>query len=152
MELKFQVQARIQKPVEEVFDGVYNPAKITKYFATESASGPLSEGSQVIWRFADYPRDVPLSVKKVVPNQLIVFEWEAADGGYNTLVEMHFEPLGKDETLVKISESAWKENQRGLDSSFQNCQGWMNMVSCLKAYLEYGINLRKGFFGDLKSG
>jgi hypothetical protein len=46
MELKFQVQARIQKPVEEVFDGVYNPAKITKYFATESASGPLSEGSR----------------------------------------------------------------------------------------------------------
>ncbi len=152
MELKFQVQARIQKPVAEVFDGVYNPTKITQYFATESASGPLTEGSQVIWRFADYPRDVPLSVKKVVPNQLIAFEWEAADGGYNTRVEIRFEPLGKDETLVKISESAWKENQRGLDSSYQNCQGWMNMVSCLKAYLEHGINLRKGFFGDLKQG
>jgi uncharacterized protein YndB with AHSA1/START domain len=91
-------------------------------------------------------------VKKVVPNELIVFEWEAADGGYNTRVEIYFDPLGKDETLVKISESAWKENQRGLDSSYQNCQGWMNMVSCLKAYLEYGINLRNGFFGDLKRG
>jgi len=152
MELKFQVQARIQKPVEEVFDGVYNPVKITQYFATESASGPLSEGSRVIWRFADYPKDVPLLVKKVIVNQLIAFEWEAADGGYNTRVEIHFEPLGKDETLVKISESAWKENQRGLDSSYQNCQGWMNMSCCLKAYLEYGINLRKGFFGDLKRG
>ncbi len=152
MELKFQVQARIQKPVEEVFDGVYNPARITQYFATESSSGSLSEGSQVIWRFADYPHDVHLSVKKVVPNQLIAFEWEAADGGYNTRVEIRFEALGSSETLVKISESAWKENQCGLDSSYQNCQGWMNMVSCLKAYLEYGINLRKGFFGDLKRG
>lgn len=77
MELKFQVQARIQKPVEEVFDGVYNPTKITQYFATESASGPLSEGSRVIWRFADYTEDVPLSVKEVIVNQLIAFEWEA---------------------------------------------------------------------------
>lgn len=151
MELKFQVQARIQKPVEEVFDGVYNPTKITQYFATESASGPLTQGSRVIWRFADYPEDVPLSVKEVIVNQLIAFEWEAGDG-YNTRVEIHFESLGKDGTLVKISESAWQENQTGLDRSYQNCQGWMNMVSCLKAYLEYGINLRKGFFGDLKGG
>ncbi|ALO24786.1 hypothetical protein LEP1GSC137_2235 [Leptospira borgpetersenii str. Noumea 25] len=30
--------------------------------------------------------------------------------------------------------------------SYMNCQGWMNMSCCLKAYLEYGINLRKGFF------
>ncbi|MBE8398177.1 ATPase, partial [Leptospira borgpetersenii serovar Hardjo-bovis] len=33
-----------------------------------------------------------------------------------------------------------------LDGSYMNCQGWMNMSCCLKAYLEYGINLRKGFF------
>jgi len=27
-----------------------------------------------------------------------------------------------------------------------NSQGWMNMACCLKAWLEYGINLRKGMF------
>ncbi len=59
---------------------------------------------------------------------------------------MTFEPLGPESTLVKISESGWKENQKGLDSSYDNCQGWMQMSCSLKAYLEYGINLRKGFF------
>lgn len=146
MELKFRIQTRIQKPIEEVFDAIYNPEKITKYFATESASGPLDEGAKVIWRFADYPGDVPLTVKKVIPNNLIEFEWETLEGGYNTHVEIHFEPLGPQETLVSISEGSWKENQRGLDSSYGNCYGWMQMSCCLKAFLEYSINLRKGFF------
>ena len=52
MELKFRIQTKIQKPVEEVFDAIYNPEKVMKYFATESASGPLDEGAKVIWRFA----------------------------------------------------------------------------------------------------
>jgi uncharacterized protein YndB with AHSA1/START domain len=146
MELKFQIQTKIQKPVAEVFDAVYNPRKITQYFATESASAPLVEGTRVIWRFADYPGDVPLAVKTVVPNQLIAFEWETMEGGYNTQVEMRFEALGTEETLVSISEGNWKENQKGLNSSYGNCYGWMQMSCCLKAYLEYGINLRKGFF------
>jgi uncharacterized protein YndB with AHSA1/START domain len=151
MELKFQIQTRIQRPVEQVFDAVYNPTKITQYFATESASGPLNEGTRVIWQFADYPGDVPLSVKKVIPNELIAFEWAAGDDdGYDTHVEMRFEPLGAEETLISISEGNWKENQKGLNSSYGNCYGWENMSCCLKAYLEYGINLRKDFFYNPK--
>jgi uncharacterized protein YndB with AHSA1/START domain len=146
MELKFRIQTKIQKPLADVFDAVYNPEKITKYFATGSASGPLVEGARVIWRFADYPGDAPLSVKKMIPNRLIEFEWEAMDGGYDTQVQIEFEPLSADETLVTISEGKWKENQKGLDASYGNCYGWMQMSCCLKAYLEYGINLRKGFF------
>lgn len=145
MELKFQVQAKIQKPVSEVFDGVYNPKKLNGYF-TKTASGPMEEGSTVMWEFPEFPGEFPVLVKKVVPNELIVFEWKAQDGDYNTHVEIAFEPLDPNSTLVKITESGWKENQKGLDSSYSNCQGWMNMASCLKAFLEYGINLRKGFF------
>jgi uncharacterized protein YndB with AHSA1/START domain len=146
MELKFRIQTKIQKPIAEVFDAVYNPKRITQYFATASASEALDEGSKVIWRFADYPADVPLSVKKMIPNKLIAFEWEAMDCGYDTHVEIQFESLGPEETLVSISEGVWKENQNGLDASYGNCYGWMQMSCCLKAYLEYGINLRKGFF------
>jgi uncharacterized protein YndB with AHSA1/START domain len=85
-------------------------------------------------------------VTKVIPNRLIEFEWEAMDGGYDTHVEISFEPLGPEEALVSISEGTWKENQKGLNASYGNCYGWMRMSCCMKAYLEYGINLRKGFF------
>lgn len=146
MDLRFQVNTKIQKPVEEVFDAVYNPKKLTGYFTTGGSSGPLEEGAKVIWRFADYPGDAPITVKRMIRNELIVFEWESMERGYNTVVEMTFKPLNPNETLVTISESGWRQTQTGLDSSYGNCQGWMNMVCCLKAFAEYGINLRKGAF------
>jgi uncharacterized protein YndB with AHSA1/START domain len=148
MEFKFQVQAKIQKPVAEVFDAVYNPKKLTQYFATGSARGALDPGTTVYWGFADHPQfgEFPVLVKESVPNKLIALEWAAMEGGYNTRVEMHFEPLGPNETLVRISEGTWKQTEEGLKSSYGNSQGWMNMACCLKAWLEYGINLRKGMF------
>ncbi len=145
MELRFQVHARIEKPINEVFDAVYNPRKLSGYF-TKAASGPLEEGSTVTWNFAEVPGDVLVSVKKVVPDQLIILEWEAGEGNYNTRVEIGFESLDSKSTLIKISESGWKATQRGLDNSYGNCEGWTQMSCCLKAFLEYGFNLRKGFY------
>lgn len=152
MELKFEVHAKIQKPVAEVFDAVYNPGTLSRYFTTGGASAPLREGTTVRWSFADGPAKrgkgpvaFPVKVTKVVNERLIEFEWEASDGGYDTHVRMRFEPLGPSETLVSISETGWKETAPGLQSSYGNCGGWMQMACCLKAFTEYGINLRKGF-------
>jgi hypothetical protein len=52
---------------------------------------------------------------------------------------------------VKISESGWNENQDELNRSYSNCMGWSQMLSALKAYVEYGINLRKGAYEGLYS-
>jgi uncharacterized protein YndB with AHSA1/START domain len=149
MELKFQVQTKIQKPIEEVFDAVHNPDKLSGYFATGGASAPLHEGTTVDWAFADNPGDekfkFPVTVQKVIPNELIVFEWQGAKD-HNTRVEMNFEKTGPEETLVTITETGWKENQQDLDSSYGNCSGWTAMLNFLKAYTEYGINLRKGAY------
>ena len=41
------------------------------------------------------------------------------------------------------------ENQEELNRSYMNCMGWSQMVSALKAYVEYGIDLRKGAYGGL---
>ncbi len=162
MDLRFTVQTKIQKPVTEVFDAVYNPKKLSGYFATGGAEGPLDEGRTVLWKFSDREgktETVPVKVKRMVPNKLIQFSWPASEGtydsktgsgmspgNYDTRVEMSFEPLNKNETLVKIVEGKWRLTQDGLQGSYQNCQGWMHMSCCLKAYLEYGINLRKGSF------
>jgi uncharacterized protein YndB with AHSA1/START domain len=146
MDLKFQVQAKIRRPVQEVFNAVYDPKKLSGYFTTGGATGPLDEGKKVIWRFADYPQDVEVAVKKVEPNQRIVLEWQAMDRPYNTTVDMTFDSIDSGSTLVKIAESGWKENQKDLDSSYGNAQGWMHMICCMKAYIEHGINLREGMF------
>lgn len=157
MQLQFKVHAKIQKPLAEVFDAVYNPQKLSGYFTTGGASAPLDEGTNVIWRFSDYPGDVPVTVKKVTPNQQIVLQWDAYEPpeksgdkatppGYKTTVEMNFTSLDPNNTLVEISESGWRETEKGLQGSYGNCFGWTQMVFALKAFVEYGINLRKGAF------
>ena len=143
MQLKFKVHSKIQKPVAEVFDAVHNPSKLSQYFTTGGASGPLDAGATVIWQFADYPGDVPVTVKEMLPNKLIAFEWGEDD---KQRVEITFEALDDHSTLVSIIEGNWPETQKGLDRSYSNCHGWTQMSCCLKAFVEYGINLRKGFY------
>lgn len=144
MDLKFQVQLKIQRPVAEVFDGVVNPAKLSGYFVQKS-SGPLREGTTVQWTFAEVPGEHDVVVRQVVPNERIVFEWaSASESGARTTVEMQFVPLDAGATMVRISESGWRETPAGLAASYDNCGGWMHMALCLKAYLEHGINLRAG--------
>ncbi len=57
---------------------------------------------------------------------------------------MRFVPLDASNTMVKISESGWKPDEKGLQASYGNAGGWRHMLLCLKGSLEYGINLREG--------
>jgi uncharacterized protein YndB with AHSA1/START domain len=146
MQLKFQVYGRIARPVSVVFKAVTDPKELSSYFTTGGASAPLAEGATVQWKFADYPGEFPVKVTRLVPDERIEFAWEANEGGYDTKVVMTFEPVDAGTTLVRIAESGWRENEKGQESSYGNCFGWSQMLCCLKAWVEHGINLRQGFF------
>jgi uncharacterized protein YndB with AHSA1/START domain len=159
MELKFKVAARIAKPVSEVFEAVANPTELSRYFTTGGAKGRLETGSTVTWDFHDYPGAFPVEVVEVEKDRRIVLRWAANEGapsdgdaavtasaGYQTTVTMTFEPLDDGRTLVSISEEGWRETPGGLKASYGNCQGWTQMLCAMKAYVEYGINLREGMF------
>jgi len=147
MELRFQVQTKIARPVGDVFDAVYNPKKLTGYFATGGSTGPLDEGATVTWKWHDHP-DISedVTVTQVIENELIQLEWQASEGGYNTVVMMQCERLDARTTMVKISESGWRETPRSLENSYGNCEGWTEMLCCLKAFVEHGINLRENYY------
>jgi uncharacterized protein YndB with AHSA1/START domain len=159
MDLKFRVAARIARPVHDVFEAVADPAQLSNYFTTGGAQGRLETGATVTWDFHDHPGAFPVDVVEVVPDERIVFEWEAADGdqaiadggvitpgGYKTRVTMSFSPLDDGRTLVQIREEGWRETQSALDASYGNCHGWTQMLCALKGWLEYGINLREGMY------
>lgn len=147
MAYEFRVNARMGKPVAEVFDAVVNPQKLSGYFVTTGggASAPLVEGATVIWW-----GDMPVEVDEVVKDQRIVFRWGAGttkdEKPYQTRVEMAFQPLDDGGTMVTISEGAWHANANGLTKSYLNCEGWTQMLCCMKAWLEHGINLREGYY------
>jgi uncharacterized protein YndB with AHSA1/START domain len=157
MELKFKVSGRIARPVEEVFEAVADPARLSAYFTTGGAVGRLEMGKTVQWDFADFPGAFPVEVVEVEANRRIVLRWQAndrpaeADGEgagspYMTTVVFTFEPLDKGRTLVSIEESGWRETPSGLKAAFGNCQGWSQMLAALKVWVEHGINLRDGFY------
>jgi len=151
MEFKFTVSGRIAKPVHEVFEAVADPTKLSGYFTTGGAKGRLETGAVVTWDFHDFPGAFPVNVVEIVPDEKIVLTWGAAPddpgGLYETRVTMSFEPLdGNTRTLVSITEEGFRQNEAGLKNSYGNCEGWTGMLAAMKVYLEYGINLREGFY------
>jgi uncharacterized protein YndB with AHSA1/START domain len=146
MELRFQVYAKIARPLAAVFSAITEPDALSAYFTTGGSSGPLRQGATVIWKFGSMPGEYPVKVTKLVPDQRIEFDWETNEKGYDTHVEMSFEALDSNTTMVRIAEYGWRENPKGLESSYLNCHGWTQMLCCLKGHLEYNINLRQGFY------
>ena len=134
----------IQRPVAEVFDALVNPEKLSGYFTT-TASGPLVEGAMVEWCWADYECGARLVVRvvRVEPDRSVAFRWPAT--GRDTLVEFNFEAVSESVTRVMVSEGEWEMNEAGVQSALEQTEGWVHMITCMKAWLEYdGINLRKG--------
>lgn len=157
MELKFKVSGRIARPVEEVFEAVADPAKLSAYFTTGGAVGRMETGKTVQWEFADFPGAFPVEIVEVEKNRRIVLQWEVTEGppedgdpivgaAYMTTVVFTFEALDDGRTLVTIEEGGWRETPTGLKAAFGNCQGWSQMLAALKIWVEHGINLREGFY------
>lgn len=160
MDLKFEVSGRIARPVDEVFEAVANPDKLSGYFTTGGAKGRLETGATVMWDFHDFPGAFPVKVVEVENNRRIILQWEANEGppledghptdiaasGYMTAVTMRFEDLGDGRTLVTIAEEGWRQTPGGLKASYGNCMGWSQMICAMKMWVEHGINLRDGMY------
>ena len=144
--LEINAAMQISKPINEVFEAIVNPEKMCNYFISQS-TGRMEEGKDLIWKFPEFDMEVPVKVVKAEPN-LISYYWE--NSGQNLLVELKLSTIGDNFTLVKISEKSMENNEAGLKWLTGNSFGWSNFLACLKAYLEFGINLRKGSFDFMK--
>ena len=147
MPSNYTLTTKINKPVVDVFNAIVSSAAIIKYF-TNGSSGDLIEGEEIIWHWDDYGSN-PVLVKTVRPNTLIELtlnseNWQKTkDDAYEVLVSIEFASLEDESTMLSISESGWRTDAEGLKGSHDNCGGWQHMAMCLKAFLEYGIDLRR---------
>ncbi len=140
MKLESNATIQIQKPIEEVFEGIVNPEKMTKYFISES-SGRLESGKEVIWKFPEFEDKFPIKEIKIENNSSISFVWDP-----ETVVIITLEKLPDNSTIVRVNENGKELNDDNLKWALENSGGWANFLACMKAYLEYGIQLRKGAF------
>ena len=145
---KLEVKAAIQisKPADEVFEAIVDPVKMSNYFISES-SGRMEEGKKLIWRFPEFDMDVAVRVGKIEKNKYISFYWDS--DGVELLSEMTLTSRANNSTLVSVTEKSMENDEAGLKWLVGNTEGWANFLACLKAWLEYAINLRKGAFDFL---
>ncbi len=147
MARNYTVQTRILRPVAEVFDAIVSRDKLCRYF-TDTASSDMEEGAQIDWHWSHYEATLPVVVDKIVPNQLIRLTLDSGawkktiTEGYEVAVIFEFEALDEGSTMLSISEEGWKTDADGLKGSHDNCGGWSHMATCLKAWIEHGIDLR----------
>jgi len=146
--LEIKASLQIQKPLREVFEAIVNPDKMSKYFISES-TGKMEEDKELVWRFPEFDINVPVRVGKIEPDKYISYYWDGAKDR-QTLVGISLEAHPDHSTVVKITEKGMENDEAGIQWLMGNTEGWANFLACLKAYLEYGINLRKGGF-DFRS-
>jgi len=141
--LEIKAALQVQKPVHEVFEAIVDPEKMSNYFISKG-SGRMEDGKEIIWRFPEFDMECPVRVSKTKKDEYISFHWD--QDGIALLVEMTLTPMKDGSTLVTVTEKSMKNDEAGIKWLAGNTEGWANFLACLKAYMEYGINLRKGGF------
>jgi uncharacterized protein YndB with AHSA1/START domain len=143
--LEIKAALKIMKSPHEVFDAIVDPQKMSGYFI-EKSSGKLEQGKTVKWKFPEFETQFEVRAGKIEKDHYISYHWDSAMDKAETLVEIKLKPLEEGSTYVSITEKSRDNDEAGIKWLMGNTEGWANFLACLKAYLEYGINLRKDAF------
>lgn len=143
-DLEIKASIQILKPIEQVFDAIIDPKKMSNYFISES-TGKMESRKMLKWKFPEFDDEFPIEVLNVKENELVSFKWEGAKD-HQLLVEIVLDKREENKTIVRITEGKMPRDEEGIEWYGRNTEGWANFLVCMKAYLEYDINLRKGAF------
>lgn len=149
MKLIIDTSIQIQKPAHDVFEAIVDPSKMSNYFI-RSSTGRMEEGALLTWKFPEFEVKVPVRVGIIRKNEYISYYWQNTLG-QDMFVEMTLKPHENNSTVITVTEKEMENDEEGIKWFGGNTYGWANFLACLKAYLEYGINLRKGAFDYRKA-
>jgi len=135
----------IQKPVPEIFEAIVNPEIMQNFFISKG-SGRMETGKEIFWSFPEFEGSYPLTTKKIILNEKIVFLWDP-----KSVVTIELQKLSENDTIVKVSEEGHQSDEKGIKWAIGQTEGWANFLACMKAWLEHGIHLRKGAFDFMKT-
>ncbi|MGC4234506.1 MAG: SRPBCC domain-containing protein [Niabella sp.] len=134
----------IQKPAGEIFEAIVNPELMGHYFIS-SGSERMEPGKEVYWSFPEFEGAYPVTVNEVVPGERITFVWDP-----ESVVKIELEKRNDNDTVIRVSEEGHQQDEAGIKWAIGQTEGWANFLACMKAWLEYGIHLRKGAFDFMK--
>ncbi|MFF2288626.1 SRPBCC family protein [Peribacillus butanolivorans] len=138
MDTQVTTKFKILKPVNEVFEAIVDPEKMSNYWFS-SGTGRVEQGKTITWRYDEYNAEGVINVLEVEKDKKIVFSW----GGYGqeTVVTITLKELDNTSTIIEVNELGFKEDDPEIiNKMIGQKEGWVYMLTCLKGYLENGIN------------
>lgn len=138
---------KIVKPINEVFEAFVDPVKIGNFWFS-SSSERWEQGKTVTLRYDEYDAQLDIEVMEIEINKKIVFQWGANEKG--NIVTISLKEVEHSNTIIEVNEEGFNENDPELvHKMLDNKEGWVFMLTCLKGYLEFGVNkLRAGLVKD----
>jgi len=133
----------IGRPRHEVFEAFVDPEKIGNFWFS-SSSDRWEAGKTITLRYKEYNATVVIKVKEVERNQKIVFVWEGP--GEEHVVTIMLQEVDEARTVIEVNEEGFSQDDPEFVSKLiDNKEGWVFVLTCLKAYLEFGVKeLRAG--------
>jgi uncharacterized protein YndB with AHSA1/START domain len=141
---KITTKFKIHKPTHEVFEAIVDPEKIGNFWFS-SSSERWEQGKAITLKYEEYEAEGVIQVSDLVKNKKIVFSW-GSENDEETVVSISLkESENHTYTIIEVNESGFKEDDPDVvNKMLGQKEGWVFMLSCLKAYLENGITDMRG--------
>lgn len=139
---KVRFRTLVRVPPERVYDALATSAGLDEWFTT-GASVDARPGGRIHFRWKDwglerYSGENSGPVLEARRPQRFVFLWTADSGGYDTMVEITFEPVAEG-TIVSLIEHGYEDSPTGMTDLLSRVSGWAQVMTLMKFYLEYGV-------------
>jgi len=138
MNTNVTTKLKIKQPAYKVFEAIISPTEIGHYWFS-SSSERWAEGKRITLRYEEYSAEGIISVLEIETNKKIVFSW-GEEHGEVTIVTMTLEEY-QGETIIEVVESGLNAHDPEIVTKMMGQkEGWIYTLTCLKGYLENGIN------------
>lgn len=130
--MDIQTQMQINVPANKAYEAFVNPEEISGFWFSHS-SERWETGKTITLKYVEYNAELDIEIVHMEENRLIQFTWG------NRLVDIHFEE-NDNGVIVTTIEQDFDKNE--VEQLLGQKEGWVYMLSCLKAYLEYNVEIR----------
>ncbi|MEB7454808.1 SRPBCC family protein [Lysinibacillus sphaericus] len=138
MNTNVTTKLKIKQPAHKVFEAIISPTEIGHYWFS-SSSERWAEGKRITLRYEEYSAEGIISVLEIETNKKIVFSW-GEEHGEVTIVTITLEE-SQGETIITVVESGFNAHDPEIMAKMMGQkEGWIYTLTCLKGYLENGIN------------
>ncbi len=130
--LDIVTKMQVNVPKENVFEAFVNPSQIGGFWFS-SSSERWEQGKTITLCYEEYNAELEVQINSIEDNKSIEFIWG------NHPVTIEFEGIGESTVVTTIEKDF---DTQDVEQLLGQKEGWVYMLSCLKAYLEHNVSIR----------